>query len=299
MYTKINIKCKKCNFDFKKEVLIADTNMDTNEGSYSSDIAECPACGKVFDLEANNRGGMVLVSIDGSPINVGNISAPYDMPEDYIYPDEKSWQDEVDWFSSIERREFYSYFMKSCENIESMLVLDLGDKIKNIVLCRMLLVQTIASMEAYLSDAFIHAVTSDADSLKKLFTFDKQLSKERYTGLELINDENLPKNKAHTYLSNLVFHNLEKARFLYGKILGVSFNFASENQKGELHKAINMRHDCVHRNGVEKNSGQVINIDSSYLQSILSITKSLVGDIESQLKKFHCEELFDDSDIPF
>lgn len=167
------------------EVPVPDTDMEKNEGSSGESSIECMSCNHTHDIEINNRGGVVLVYVDGNSLDEKNVSQLCFEPEDYISPDELEWYDDIEWAEFVKEGDFYTYFSLSLEGIRAMLEMDVGDKRQAEFLNRMLLVQIISSMEAYLSDTFIYHVMSDSYNLRKLYVYDKNLNKEKHTMLSV------------------------------------------------------------------------------------------------------------------
>lgn len=289
MYSKLSFTCDKCNSQIHEEILVQDTNMDDEEGVFSEEILDCPVCGKTFELSINNKGGLVLVVANGVPLEHGAASSP-DLISDHNISD---FEEDYLWYLSISQQTVYQYFLSSIASLRCMININFDNRHQDEVFNRMLLVQSIASMEAYLSDTLIARVITDQVQLKRLFLTDKTLKQEKYSAAAFLDDKDFAKKKAKEYLSDLVYHNLPKIDVLYQNILGIEFDYGDNNSKDELFLAIHIRHDCVHRNGKTKEGSGLNMIDKEYISNVLEIIEQFVSKIE---KPF--EEEFDD-DIPF
>ena len=291
MYSILSFKCSECENEIKEEIFVPDTNMEDNDGSFSEQSLECSTCGKVHDLNVNNRGGIVLVTVDGVPLETSSASTPYTESQHLATEEEEQWREEYDWYQSITQQTVYQYFTSSIDSLKEMLTITIKDRQQSEVFNRMLLVQAIAGMEAYLSDTFISRTVTDSSLLKKLFEIDKYLSRERYSISEFLDDEDLPKKIAKTYLSDLIYHNLPKVGVLYKKVLEVQFDYGDKRKKEDLFRAIQARHDCVHRNGKTKDEGDIKLIDKKYILKTITNIEQFVSKIEKTLEEY--------DDIPF
>ena len=80
------------------------------------------------------------------------------------------------------------------------------------------------------------------------------------------------------YLGNLIYHNLSKVGRLYRSVLVVVF----PKDLSKIYRAIEVRHDIVHRNGKSKSNSEV-NIDKSDIHDLLEISREFIEHINKQL----------------
>lgn len=291
MYSKISFTCDYCHNEILEEVSVPDTNMEDNEGAFSEESIVCPDCRKPYNLSLNNRGGVVLVAINGAPREHSSVSTPYTTSEYHITDDEQQWWDDYEWYLSISQQTVYQYFTSSIESIKGMLSINIDDRHQTEVFNRMLYVQSIATMEAYLSDTLISRVVTDSMKLRELFDIDNELRKERYSISKFLKDEDFPKKRAKNYLSDIIYHNLPKVEVMYKKLLGVQFDYGDKNSKDELFLAIQTRHDFVHRNGKTKEGGDLKLVNKTDVSKIIENINQFILKIEKNLEG--------DDDIPF
>jgi len=293
MFSNLLFLCDKCKNEISREIFVPATNMEDNEGTFSDGVIDCPVCGKTFDLSINNKGGLVLVTANGTPLENASVSAPY-MVSDYYVPDDiLKWeeedyqaQEEFNWYLSLNHQTVYTYFTLSMGSIKSMLNINIDDRHQAEIFNRMLLVQSIASMEAYLSDTIISRVVTDPSTLSKLFKIERVLKQEKYTVAEYLSNEDLPKKRAKKYLSDLIYHNLNKIEILYKKILNIQFDYGGCDNKTELLRSIQDRHDCVHRNGKTR-YGDILRLNNKeYILKIIGIIELLVSNIEKTIEEY-------------
>lgn len=286
MYSKLSFTCDNCANTINEEIFVPDTNMEDEEGSFSDESILCPFCEESYLIEVNNRGGLILVTVNGKLLDDGATSSLYEHSINYESEQEKEWREEYEWYASITHQSIYQYFSLSIESIKNMLSVKFEDRINSEVFNRMLLVQCIASMEAYLSDTLISRVLTDSMQLERLFSIDKDLKQERISALEFLRDKDLPKKIAKKHLSDLIYHNLPKIQFLYKNILSIEFDFGGEKNKEQIFKAIQERHDIVHRNGKTKEGGDLRLIDKDHVASIVENINKFISKIENDLNEY-------------
>lgn len=116
-------------------------------------------------------------------------------------------------------------------------------------------------MEAYLSDAFIHLVSTNEKFLEKYKNIDKP-----FEGKDLVK-----------HLEERSFHNPKEFRKLYRK----TFNLRTFPEISEIIPLVEKRHDIVHRNGMEKKHKSL-----QYLYRGIETSKPDVEKAVLQVNKF-------------
>ena len=148
---------------------------------------------------------------------------------------------------------------------------------------RMIFSQHIAALEAYLGDTLIKAVLSDRDAKQRLMSRDTELLKARFSLVEIAQESDLVDRRIREYLRSILFHNLAKVDFLYDTALGITIlNLVSD--KARLFEVIQFRHDCVHRNGADKDGNKLTVFTKQYVQTIADLIKHFVEKIEVALR---------------
>lgn len=145
---------------------------------------------------------------------------------------------------------------------------------------RMLFASAITAMETYLSDAFIHNVLGDDALTSRLLKSAPELKDRKFSLAELFEWKRHAKEHVSEYLLDIVWHNLAKVRQLYESVLDVRFPEDSD----ELHRAVAVRHDLVHRNGRTK-SGLMHRLKEAEIAAVFSAVERFVGAIDTQLSK--------------
>lgn len=148
---------------------------------------------------------------------------------------------------------------------------------------RMIFSHQVTALEAYLGDTLTKAVLADRATMARLMTNDAELSKERFSLAEISSDPGLVEARIREYLRSILYHNLAKVDFLYGTALGIRI-LGLVSDKALLFKAIMQRHDCVHRNGLDKNGRRLDVFTKRYVQDTADLIKAFVMKIESEVR---------------
>jgi hypothetical protein len=111
----------------------------------------------------------------------------------------------------------------------------------------------------------------------RLIETDPELAKRQFSLKEIFPQWNNLKNTVAKYLIDLIFHDLKKVKPMYLSVLDIDFG-----DIGWLFKAVHVRHDCIHRNGFNKNGDQNFISDLDIVDLVKKATH-LVSEIEEQL----------------
>lgn len=146
---------------------------------------------------------------------------------------------------------------------------------------RMMYANVIAAMEAYLSKTIISCVLGDDEvfwTFVRNFDWNKEKVsvadiKEVYDGMGI---------KVQTALAEILYHNLPKVKNIYRAALGIDI-LTDTDELGFLCRAIEIRHDIVHRNGRSSEKDAYHIITAEMVDDLISHVDRLVDDIERQL----------------
>ena len=147
---------------------------------------------------------------------------------------------------------------------------------------RMIYANYIAVIEAYLCDRIIGLVTYNDYVLKKFLSQHRELGLQTVTIMAVLGNPKIVSQEVNKYLKNCLYHKLD----LVGKLYFDAFEkqiFQNSDQKMQLRKAIELRHDIVHRNGRSKD-GTITNIDSTMLIEMHALTGHIVRNTENLLE---------------
>lgn len=145
------------------------------------------------------------------------------------------------------------------------------------IFLRMCFSQVIGAMEAYLCDTLISMVMSSPEAIERLLKQDRDLKGKAFGLIDILSDPNIVKTKVLQHLRNIVYHKLDRVNALYLSSMGI--NILGDNGRNErLMKAVQIRHDIVHRNGKNVN-GEIVVVDAQAVETLIRDVRQLVDDI--------------------
>jgi len=177
-------------------------------------------------------------------------------------------------------------------NIERLLEVKVEPAERQVIL-RLLYTNVITALETYLSDKFISAVNANEGRMRRFVESTPEFKNRKVSLSDVFSAHETIKDDVKTHLLDVVWHRLDKVEPMFRDTLDV--NFPSDMK--ELHKAIFVRHDCVHRSGKTKDGEEHV-LDEGDIKSLLSAADKLVRWIEAGGKEPLAIEL-PSLDVPF
>jgi hypothetical protein len=130
----------------------------------------------------------------------------------------------------------------------------------------------------------MNVVASDADAMQRLIDGDDDLSKQKFTLAEIRKEPGLVERKVREHLRTILYHNLAKVDALYGIALGIRI-LSLTDKKPDLFRAVMLRHDCVHRNGFDKEGLERSTFTREFVRETADMIRSLVESIERAIRE--------------
>ncbi|MBB4397016.1 hypothetical protein [Bradyrhizobium sp. ERR14] len=131
--------------------------------------------------------------------------------------------------------------------------------------------------------------------MNRLLAKDKELKEKKFTLAEIASGKELVKAEVLGHLRSIVYHNIPRVRALYQIAADIDLFELLGDDKDKLFKAIEYRHDCVHRNGRDSKGNRLEVFTKAYVQETADMMKHLVGKVEGKLYF----DVTDDDDFPF
>lgn len=153
---------------------------------------------------------------------------------------------------------------------------------------RLLFVNVITSVEAYLSDLFITAIASDKNLLRRFVETNPDFASEKVALSRLFTTFEEIEQTVRSHLVQLAWHNFARVKPMFQSTLHVSF----PNDLGNLLKAVLVRHDIVHRNG-RKTDGSAHDITKEDVKELIRNARKLILAIENDWATVRLEEQTD------
>jgi hypothetical protein len=226
---------------------------------------ECPECDMQFPAFVLNRGGDCMITLHDHPETKIEASMGY-----WDGPDE-----EEPWADYSVPTNPYAIYLDSYHETGDLLAEHGGEGMR--LINRMIFSQQISALEAFLGDTLINRALDDNDAIQRLLATDVELAKLKFSLAEVMADRELVKTAVKKYLKSIIYHNLPKVRAVYKIVFEFDlFAMMSDEDKEAIIKAIEYRHDCVHRNGRDKD-GNILNVfTKEYVQTTADVIKTFV-----------------------
>lgn len=185
----------------------------------------------------------------------------------------------------LKNNKYYENFNKGISDIKSILKTNL-DASSQEYLYRLLYANLITLMETYLSDAFINIVITDKKYIRRLIENTPEFKEQKISVSEIFKELDNIEERVKTYLVALIWHRLDKVTHLYKNALNIDFPY---DIKG-IFRAINTRHDLVHRNGKTKDDKK-ISITRENVMILLDEIESFINEVEGQIYELKRSQL--------
>lgn len=200
----------------------------------------CPYCDSEFEANAQcNASGCDITLVD-----YGNIHFRGDSPQ--YSPDMEEY-----WSEYEPENEPKRYFDRSISGLREILSKNIANWSDRQLLNRMIFSQAITSLESYFFNRILRDIVDDPAKLHKFLSSDKYINEEKFSLREINKSPDLVISSVKSYLGKVLYHNLERVRALY--LSTYAFDIAEDKEQWRrLQKAMPLRHDCVHRNGFDK-----------------------------------------------
>ncbi|MBT0671274.1 hypothetical protein HT136_23160 [Novosphingobium profundi] len=274
----IEFMCPECGELVQESIVVPETNWTGDNADerhvQDHDVVECENCNNEFDFEVNNHDGTIMVQLDEFPqikVNAGDAvltGTPY---EDYEDGRPIWWSD----FASNPYKELNEAL------VEIVRMNSFHGSPGVSMMNRMLFTQAIAAMEAYLCDTLLASITTNRENMLKLLDGDKELKATKLSLADVFRDPDAVTIQAVGYVKDLLFHNLPKTKAIYA-LVGVDI-FPSQAVSTKLHKAMSLRHDCIHRNGRTKDGQVLAEVNNLLVSHTASEILEMANHIESQI----------------
>ncbi len=147
----------------------------------------------------------------------------------------------------------------------------------------MIFANIINTMESYLMDAYLNVIEKNESIIESSLENIPELGKKSIKQAKLFKKIRTIKNDVKDYIiNNLVFHNINRIRVLYGKVLDISFT----TDLTFIMNAVLLRHDIVHRNGKDKTGKKTV-ITKHMIEDLIKQVRDFINEIQSQLVEKH------------
>jgi hypothetical protein len=150
---------------------------------------------------------------------------------------------------------------------------------------RLIFIGIIATLETYLSDAFINTINKSEKNKRKFVETFKDFQQQKFSLNKVYDIYNQIDEECKKALSEILYHNLGKVKNMYKDTLNIDLGDIAI-----ISKYVSQRHDLVHRNGKTTDNEETI-IDKQTIIDLLHVTNNFVKNIDEQIKALDNEEL--------
>jgi hypothetical protein len=273
-------QCPKCRQDVRAEIGVPGPDLGAERVSDMTIVeaieVECPNCGEAFEAEATAGIFDCKVTLDGYPDT--EVKA-YVQDE----PDEP-WDD-------YEPPEDPYYTFRTSRAEAAKLLKERGGGGGDLI-NRMVFAHYIGAMEAFLGDTFRNMIVSNPKAISQLVARDRKLNEEKFTLAEIDSSPDLLKTRVLLRLRSVMWHSLKSVSALYNQAFEIDILKKLGDNYPILDKAIEFRHDCVHRNGFDRDNNKLTVFTQEYVESVGAIIDGLVTEIEGEFDDIRATNFF-------
>lgn len=231
----------------------AENNSDSM--NYEDYQVECESCGRSFEVTIYN-------AMYGGEVQVEDVD-DVDVEEDYA-------ESEDDYENYV--------FDLTPEKITDVLnEIETLSPLTKEYLYRQLYAGAITSMEAFLSSTLLKAVLSSNESKRKFVEKYLPYRDEQIPFSSIFEQMDKIDATIQETLRGLMYHNLGKIKPIYKDVLDIDLGAI-----GDIMKAVQIRHDIVHRSGKDKD-GNVHNIQKDDVIGLVEEVSSLISKVDRSL----------------
>lgn len=236
-----------------------------------------------FDVECQNCNHQINVTMcTGIWSSWGEIDidgANLISVDDFIEPDD-------DYYDNVKFEDSHNDTLEILEAIK-----DLSPEHQN-KLCMLLYANVITKMETFLCDTLAQYVMSDKKYKKRFVSTYEPLKNGKLTYSEIYEKYDSLDDIIKEKLAEIIYHRMEQVSNIYKNVIGIDIN-----PSGKIYRAIQNRHNIVHRNGKDK-EGNLLNISKEEVKELSEYMVDYINDIKEKIEQKENKELNID-ELPF
>lgn len=276
----VNFRCPHCKkaVDGLTELPIVYDNGDQHHFPIS---IQCTVCGNHYDGWVETDWDACKIELDEYP----KVSVKAEPARGYFNDYDDYDSDYYEWLEQQERphREVFRTLCQTLNSIEELCNLEV-DKQQSQMLRRMLLAQSITAMEVFLSDTLIPVVAVSVEVQEKMLKSKTiGIGTTQFRLSDAAGKADFAKEKLIGHLRAVSFHDIAKVNKLFQVGLGIDI-LPEEVELKRVETAIKQRHDCVHRNGKDRESGKELEISSEWLLALTASLRNMLRAVDEKVE---------------
>ncbi|KGM86636.1 hypothetical protein rosmuc_02929 [Roseovarius mucosus DSM 17069] len=274
-------QCPECETDVHITVRVPEPDFSGEKASDMISDGEvelhCTACDAVFDGYAYAGPSHCDIHIPDHPNTAVHADMPY-----YSQP-----SDADEWENYVIPENPHEIFRSTIGQLRGILEDHVNDHVKGLLI-RMVFSQAITAFEAYFCDTLIKNVTASTTAMQLLLAKDGPLSQAKFPLTDILANPEIVKDEIQMSLRNRLYHKVAEVARLYENALKISI-VPNRVDLERLKIDIGYRHDCVHRNGVDKEGHKLTVLTKGYVAETLCVVERFV---EHTQKEIHGDEIW-------
>ncbi|VWX51754.1 hypothetical protein [Novosphingobium sp. 9U] len=266
----ISFTCPKCSAENRDVISVPTADWDDEDQGPVERLQShiCGRCLMQHRLLVKNLKDRIIIKLVEFPRVEVSASQAYwsEGSEEGIYP----WE--------LPNDDAYDVFMLAMKDVLELTESPHAEFFKK-TLARMAFVQLFAALEAYLSDTLLTRVFDDNELLKRVVAGVKGMKELKFTLADIVGNPDFVKHTVASALNKISFHNLITTNENYNIAFGFSI-FRNDDERRRLVEAVEIRHDCVHRNGKTVDGKERDEVHFGYVRLIAMLFENMVLHIE-------------------
>lgn len=161
-------------------------------------------------------------------------------------------------------------------------------------LSRMAFIQQFAALEAYLADTLTQQVLENPEALSRSLSGLDVLKDIKLSLADIAANPDIVKITVAQTLRDILYHNFQRVDAIWRVALEFSI-FPDSDVKRRMFSCLPIRHDCVHRNGRDKDGKEHADVNFEFVLQVGEDVHAMMMHIEDALARY----LADDEDPAF
>lgn len=258
----VDVYCPKCEIEFSTEL---DSNQnEDNIPTSIKDVLYCHNCEKAFEYTATSNSERYKLVFKDERILAS------------IKHSEKKISEDFEILSPKKSKNFYYL---QIDRLKILLEMQSEEFIIDQSLNRLIFSGIVTVMETYLNEILNYVVFYSENTLQKFVENYEPYKNESLTLNEIFTKQKKIKSKVREDVNNLLYHNIAKLINIFNIF---DFELVKFKHLKNVARKVQLRHNFIHRSGVDKNDG-IIEVSKSEVYTFILETNSLVEYINKKI----------------
>ncbi len=306
--------CGHTNYDEAENVFADAFQPDADTRSVTTEVVCGGSCATQFTVDVSASHGWRDIQLVGYPQEkTGICFKTHSFGEAY-----DDYDDFLENYVPDDAHDVYAISLGEAKLLEQGVV---NPGVREKTLLKLIYLQYVMILEAYLSDRMINMIMDDPEKLLAVISRVGELQQPSHSLIQLLKDPDYVKKTVKASLQRTSFHDLMKVADLYDAVLSVNIFTDAPLPPGllkrrkdkknkhplpieeltpverEMIEIIHTRHHLVHRNG-RNNDRQFIEITKPDVERVRQLVEEMVARVENAYQTYFVKRAFGDPDKP-